>query len=159
MKKPSQQPSGRQGGQRGRDRARIHATAVSIAGRGVLLRGPSGAGKSDLGMRLIDRGARLVADDHVCLRRAGDRVLAFAPHALRGLIEVRGVGIVRLSEAPPVPVGLVVDLVPEADVPRLPVMEKTELLGLRLPYRRLYAFDGTSAMKIETGLTGTILPL
>ena len=41
----------------------VHATAVAIEGEAVLLRGASGAGKSDLALRLIDGGARLVADD------------------------------------------------------------------------------------------------
>ncbi|HEX3418624.1 MAG TPA: serine/threonine protein kinase, partial [Stellaceae bacterium] len=53
----------------------VHATAIAIDGRAVLLRGPSGAGKSDLALRLIDGGARLVADDQVELRRAGERVV------------------------------------------------------------------------------------
>ena len=43
----------------------IHATAIDIGGDGVLLRGPSGCGKSDLALRLIDAGARLVADDRI----------------------------------------------------------------------------------------------
>ncbi len=51
----------------------VHATAIAIEGEAVLLRGPSGAGKSDLGLRLIDDGARLVADDQTLLRRSGER--------------------------------------------------------------------------------------
>ncbi|TMJ62451.1 MAG: serine/threonine protein kinase [Alphaproteobacteria bacterium] len=66
----------------------VHASAIAIDGRAVLLRGPSGAGKSDLALRLIDGGARLVADDQVELRRAGERVLVTAPAAIAGLIEV-----------------------------------------------------------------------
>ena len=41
----------------------IHARCVAIGGQGVLILGDSGAGKSDLALRLIDGGARLVADD------------------------------------------------------------------------------------------------
>ena len=43
----------------------VHGTCVDLDGRGILLRGPSGSGKSDLALRLIDSGARLVADDQV----------------------------------------------------------------------------------------------
>src|SRR6185312_10220968 len=68
----------------------LHATTVAIDGAAVLLRGPSGSGKSDLALRLIDAGARLVADDQSELRRVGEVVVVRAPDALRGLIEVRG---------------------------------------------------------------------
>ena len=47
----------------------LHATCVAIGGRGLLLLGPSGSGKSDLALRLIDRGAMLVSDDGVAIRR------------------------------------------------------------------------------------------
>ena len=57
----------------------LHATAVEIDGRAVLLRGPSGSGKSDLGLRLIDAGARLVADDQSELSRHGDVLMVRAP--------------------------------------------------------------------------------
>ncbi len=77
----------------------VHATAVAIEGEAVLLRGPSGSGKSDLALRLIDGGAQLVADDQTLLRRAGGRVLASAPPAIAGLLEVRGVGVVRVEAA------------------------------------------------------------
>ena len=58
----------------------LHATAVAIDGRAVLLRGASGSGKSDLALRLIDAGARLVADDQSELYRRGDVLkVAFTP--------------------------------------------------------------------------------
>ncbi|HJZ14329.1 MAG TPA: hypothetical protein VJ251_02575, partial [Stellaceae bacterium] len=75
----------------------VHATAIAIDGRAVLLRGPSGAGKSDLALRLIDGGARLVADDQAELRRAGERVMVRAPAEIAGLIEVRGIGILQVE--------------------------------------------------------------
>ena len=62
---------------------RIHGTCVLLSGLGVLLRGPSGSGKSDLALRLIDGGARLVADDQVELIPAEGRLLARAPEALQ----------------------------------------------------------------------------
>ena len=65
----------------------VHATAVAVGLKGVLLLGPSGSGKSDLALRLIDQGARLVADDQVVLSRNGARLIANAPPALAGKID------------------------------------------------------------------------
>ena len=70
----------------------IHASCAARDGSGVLLTGPSGSGKSDLLFRLLDRGFALVADDQVEI----DGGEASSPPALRGLLEIRGVGIVRL---------------------------------------------------------------
>ena len=70
----------------------VHATCVAIGDRAVLLCGPSGSGKSDLALRLIDGGAQLVADDQVVLRAEGGRIVARAPEALAGRMEVRGIG-------------------------------------------------------------------
>ncbi len=71
----------------------IHASCVARDGRGVLLLGPPGAGKSDLALRLIDRGFVLVADDRVEIADG----FAAAPAGLAGLLEVRGLGIVRMA--------------------------------------------------------------
>ena len=73
-------------------RVRMHATCVARDGEGVLLLGPSGAGKSDLALRLLGRGFALVADDQVDIIDG----MARAPERLAGLLEVRGLGIVRL---------------------------------------------------------------
>ena len=89
----------------------------------MLLRGPSGAGKSDLALRLIDAGARLVADDQTALVRKGGILIATPPARIAGLIEARGVGIVRLARGQLLaraPVALLVDLVPPERIERLP---------------------------------------
>src|SRR5438477_11549915 len=112
---------------------RAHGTCVEINGMAVLLRGPSGAGKSDLALRLIDGGARLVADDQVELRRAGERVLVTAPAAIAGLIEVRGVGIIRLQPVTEATLALLVDLVPLPEVDRFPATRCEDVLGLAVP--------------------------
>jgi HPr kinase/phosphorylase len=98
----------------------VHATAVALDGGAILLRGPSGAGKSDLGLRLIDAGARLVADDQVELRRAGREILARAPAALAGRFKIRGVGIVRVAAVNEAPLVLIADLIPAGEIERLP---------------------------------------
>lgn len=88
----------------------LHASAVAVGGRGVLLLGPSGSGKSALALALVGRGATLVADDRVTLVRRGDALLARSPERIAGLIEARGFGILRLPTAGEVPVALAVDL-------------------------------------------------
>lgn len=121
--------------------ATMHASAVLVGARAVLIRGPSGAGKSRLAFELIEAAragllpfARLVADDRVHLEAASGRLLVRPAAALAGLIEVRGFGILRLSYEPCAVVGLVVDLA-AADAERLPQPEsrETEVAGIVLP--------------------------
>lgn len=70
----------------------IHGSCAAKDGNGVLVIGPPGSGKSDLVLRLLDRGFDLVADDQV--KVADGRVSP--PEALAGLMEVRGLGLLRL---------------------------------------------------------------
>jgi serine kinase of HPr protein (carbohydrate metabolism regulator) len=130
----------------------LHASCVQCAGRGVLLLGRSGAGKSDLALRLIDDGARLVADDQVEIRRAADRLLARPAAVLAGLIEVRGLGIVRLPHCAEAAIELVVDLQPGQPMRRLPPDERHELLGLERPLLRLDPRAPSSVIKIKWAL-------
>ena len=88
----------------------IHATCIAIGGNGVLILGNSGAGKSDLALRLIDDGAKLVADDRTELYVVRGRLCARAPKSIAGLIEVRGLGIVALPFAKNAPLVLAVKL-------------------------------------------------
>ncbi len=142
--------------------SRVHASCVALGDAAVLLRGPSGSGKSDLALRLIDAGAQLVADDQTELTAADGRLLAAAPAALAGLIEVRGVGVLRLERhRGGVPVRLVVDLVPATAVERLPVPEVATLLAVTLPRVALAAFEASAAAKVRLALrfaTSDIMP-
>ena len=94
----------------GIDMTNLHGSAVAFAGRGVLILGGAGTGKSALALGLVRRGAALVADDRVEVVRRGGALIASAPAALAGLIEVRGVGILRLPAVPEAVVTLAVDL-------------------------------------------------
>lgn len=94
-----------------------HGVFVEVDGLGVWLRGASGAGKSELGLELITRGHRLVADDAIDFRREAGRVVGHCPALLEGFIEVRGLGILNLRRlygdaaiAPARPLDLIVDL-------------------------------------------------
>lgn len=75
----------------------LHGGCVALHGQGVLITGDSGIGKSELALGLLDRGHRLVADDAVRLRCGpGNTLLAQCPPRLRGLLEVRGLGILDI---------------------------------------------------------------
>jgi len=127
----------------------VHGTSVALDGGGVLLRGPSGSGKSDLALRLIDGGAALVADDQTALSRKGEEILASAPPQIAGRMEVRGLGVIRLSAVSDIPVRIVVDIVPADEVERLPKPAETMLLGVALPVLRLAAFAASTPAKIR----------
>jgi HPr kinase/phosphorylase len=127
----------------------MHATAIAIEGAAILLRGPPGAGKSDLALRLIDEGARLVADDQAELRRAGDQIMVSAPATIAGLMEVRGIGIVEVAPVAMAPLVLLVDLVPSAEVERLPETRFEEILGLPVPLIALAPFEASAAAKVR----------
>lgn len=110
----------------------LHATAVAWGGRAAVIRGAAGRGKSALGLELLAWGCALVADDRVELRREGGRLIARCPPATRGLIEARGVGILRAAALEEAEVALVADLGRE-EAERLPPWREEAILGLRLP--------------------------
>lgn len=139
----------------------VHGTCVAIHGRGVLLRGPSGSGKSDLALRLIDGGAILVADDQTALDRDGEALIARPPATIAGLLEVRGLGLVRLPHLDGVALDLVVDLVAPSAVERLPEASALELLGSTLRHLLLAPFEASAAAKVRLAMgapTRDIMP-
>ncbi|UTW55232.1 HPr kinase/phosphorylase [Kordiimonas sp. SCSIO 12610] len=131
----------------------IYGTALKYGDKGILLRGPSGSGKSDLALRLIDRGAVLVSDDQVIITQAESKLRMSAPDQLKGLLEVRGVGIVQVPCAASQRLDLVVDLIPRDQVERLPEVSPnmpTEVIcGVAFPKLALYSFDHSTPIKIE----------
>jgi HPr kinase/phosphorylase len=131
------------------DNLLVHATAIAIGDAAILLRGPPGAGKSDLALRLIDGGARLVADDQAELRRAGKLILVRAPAAIAGRIEVRGIGILRVDAVEEAPLALIVDLVPSSEIERLPESRFEEILGVPIPLIALAPFEASAAAKLR----------
>ena len=130
----------------------VHATTVEINGQGVLIRGPSGSGKSDLAIRLIDGGARLVSDDQTELCPGEGGVVARAPEAIAGLLEVRGLGIVTLPHRASAPLVLVIDLVAEEVIERIPAPDSVEFLDHRVRRLTLAPFQASAAAKVRLAM-------
>lgn len=133
----------------------VHATCISLFGRGILLRGPSGAGKSDLALRLIDAGGLLVADDQTRLLAEEGRLSATAPAVLSGQMEVRGMGIVGQAAMVSVNLALVVDLRAADEIERLPQAETVELLGVTVPLVTLDPNAASATARIRLALDRT----
>jgi hypothetical protein len=132
----------------------IHASAVLIGAKAVLIRGPSGAGKSALAWDLLEAGGtgalpfvRLVADDRAHVEAHAGRLLVRPAPALAGRLEVRGLGVRHLGHEPVAAVGLIVDLAAE-DGARLPEppARGTAICGITLP--RLAVAPGLDALRV-----------
>lgn len=132
---------------------RVHGTAIALQGEGILLRGPSGAGKSDFALRLIDQGARLVADDQTELRRVGEGITMSAPATIAGQIEVRGLGIVALPNLASAPLRLVVDLMLSEEIERMPLPRECSYLGCAVPLIALAPFEASAPAKLRLALS------
>jgi len=132
---------------------RVHGTAIALGSEGILLRGPSGAGKSDFALRLIDQGARLVADDQTELRREGEAITMSAPATIAGQMEVRGLGIIAVASVASAPLRLVVDLMPSAEIERMPVPRACDYLGCRIPAVALAPFEASAPAKLRLALS------
>lgn len=140
----------------------VHGTCVALGRKAALLRGPSGSGKSDLALRFLFLARRgpaaldppaLVADDRVCIRRDGARILATAPESIQGQLEVRGLGIVGVKLIAEAELVLVVDLVDAGSVERMPPSDlTTQIGGMDLPLMRLSPFEASAPIKLALGL-------
>ena len=139
----------------------VHGTTIAFGSRAILLRGIPGSGKSSLAMMLMESvgnglgktllSAGLVADDQTILTKRSGQVFASAPQSLRGLLEVRGVGIVTVDYAPEAELSLVADLVTTAEISRLPEPTEatTQLLGHVFPRIFLDASLPQSAARLR----------
>lgn len=129
----------------------IHATSVDINGFGVLIIGDSGTGKSDLALRLIEnKGAVLVADDRTDLRVEGFNLIASCPKNIQGLMEVRGIGIMKQAFKPQTVIKLVV--VSKLKVDRYPDEAFFENQGVKVPCIDLNLLESSAPDKVVVKL-------
>jgi serine kinase of HPr protein (carbohydrate metabolism regulator) len=143
----------------------IHASAVLIGARAVLIQGPSGSGKSRLALALLQAAAqgiipfaRLVADDRAHVAAVHGRLLVRPAEALAGMIEVRGLGIQRMPYEPVAVVGLLVEL-GQTDAERLPdaATKRAEIAGIALP-RLAVAAGADPLFQVLAALNTTSYP-
>jgi len=118
----------------------LHATTVALGDSGLLILGRSGAGKSGLALALMALGATLVADDRSIVTARGDSLVATCPPSIRGLIEARGLGLLRATPRDEATLAAAVDL-DSAEAERHPPSRKIVLLNRSLPLLH----------KVETG--------
>ena len=126
----------------------IHATCIALGSKGILLTGSSGSGKSDLALRMIKgQGAVLVADDRTDIIFEKNKLIACCPAEIKGLLEVRGIGIIKLPPQEKTEVSLLVELVEnQAAIERLPQSETAELCGVKI---KLYPFEMSAVYKLK----------
>ncbi|MEP1611361.1 MAG: HPr kinase/phosphatase C-terminal domain-containing protein [Roseobacter sp.] len=110
----------------------LHASCVSFESKGVLIIGPSGVGKSGLALQLMALGAALVSDDRTDLWVADAQLLASSPDQIRGLIEARGVGILRAEPCAIAKIKLVIDM-ESVETERLPPARWVTICGMQKP--------------------------
>ncbi len=136
----------------------MHGTIIAHGDFAALIRGPSGAGKSDLALRCLAQAPcplfrgpiRLVADDYGEVLLEHDGLLSVrAPKTLSGKLEVRGLGVIDIQSLDRARLVMIVELVPQGDVERLPdPMPCTCIQGVRLPILKLHAFDNSASVKL-----------
>jgi HPr kinase/phosphorylase len=115
----------------------LHASAFAYAGMGCLIVGQPGAGKSRLLAEMLQRGATLIADDQVVLTRDGDQLIANPVAHLYGVIELRGLGLIRHEPVANDQRLQVVISMDDVHVERLPEPETYALFGMTLPLLRM----------------------
>lgn len=130
----------------------LHASAVALDGAAIMLRGPSGSGKSTICLALIEHyGAQLIADDRLYADTDTDTdTVMLRPYdGLAGLIEMRGLGVLRMAHLPTARLALVVELIAADAVPRIAPMATTEIAGCAIALLRLHGHDPYTPLKIH----------
>ena len=132
----------------------LHASCAAFDGDGVLFLGPPGTGKSELVLRLLRRGWTLVADDQVEIEGDAQGLLATPPAALRGMLEVRGLGLFRdLPVTAPARLRLAVELLPAGTTPpRLPEPARYAVAGRDIPRVALAGHEAAATDKVALAL-------
>ena len=130
---------------------RIHSTSVVIDDNGVLILGDSGSGKSDLALRLIDNGATLISDDISICRKNSNNIYLHCPPEIKGLLEVREIGIITVPFVERIKLRLVVNLKSNNNE-RFPKDSSFRILGIKIPIINIEGKNSSAVAKIKVKL-------
>ena len=130
---------------------RIHSTSVVIDDNGVLILGDSGSGKSDLALRLIDNGATLISDDISICRKNSNNIYLHCPPEIKGLLEVREIGIITVPFVERIKLRLVVNLKSKNNE-RFPKDNSFRILGVKIPLISIEGKNSSAVAKIKVKL-------
>ena len=130
---------------------RIHSTSVVIDDNGVLILGDSGSGKSDLALRLIDNGATLISDDISICRKNLNNIYLYCPPEIKGLLEVREIGIITVPFVERIKLRLVVNL-KSINNERFPKDSTYKILGIKIPIINIEGKNSSAVAKIKVKL-------
>jgi len=130
---------------------RIHSTSVVIDDNGVLILGDSGSGKSDLALRLIDNGATLISDDISICRKNLNNIYLYCPPEIKGLLEVREIGIITVPFVERIKLRLVVNL-KSINNERFPKDSSYRILGIKIPIINIEGKNSSAVAKIKVKL-------
>ena len=130
---------------------RIHSTSVVIDDNGVLILGDSGSGKSDLALRLIDNGATLISDDISICRKNSNDIYLYCPPEIKGLLEVREIGIITVPFVERIKLRLVVNLKSNNNE-RFPKDSFFRILGIKVPIINIEGKNSSAVAKIKVKL-------
>ena len=130
---------------------RIHSTSVVIDDNGVLILGDSGSGKSDLALRLIDSGATLISDDISICRKNSNNIYLYCPPEIKGLLEVREIGIITVPFVEKIKLRLVVNLKSNNNE-RFPKDSSFRILGIKIPIINIEGKNSSAVAKIKVKL-------
>ena len=130
---------------------RIQSTSVVIDDNGVLILGDSGSGKSDLALRLIDNGATLISDDISICRKNSNNIYLYCPPEIKGLLEVREIGIITVPFVERIKLRLVVNLKSNNNE-RFPKDSSFRILGIKIPIINIEGKNSSAVAKIKVKL-------
>ena len=129
-----------------------HATSVVFCGNGLLLTGISGSGKSDLALRIMDAGGSLISDDYTVLTVTEHQLIASPPETIKGMMEVRGVGLLKVPTIRSARIDVMVICQTKESIERLPPVIHTQIQGIQLRQLNLYPFESSAVAKLRAFL-------
>ena len=100
----------------------------------------------------MDAGGSLISDDYTQLMVVNSQLIGSPPDTIKGLMEVRGVGLLRVPYIHSARMDAMVMCDSKESIERLPPMIHTEIEGIKLRQIRLYPFESSAVAKLRAFL-------